>query len=94
MPLRKRKQWNVEDHIQKLSIKLPTRPRSTKRVVKEITLPDLQHALLISARLVDSYGEAYLPYFDRVSLEIEEHLKKQKKLELISRLASISVVSE
>ena len=94
MPIRKRKQWNVEDCLQKLSIRLPTRQRSANRVVKEITLPDLQHALLISARLVDSYGEAYLPYFDRVSFEIEEHLKKQKKLDLVSQLASISVVSE
>ncbi len=52
------------------------RSSSTK---SEVTPDELKHARLIAARLVDKYGDTYLPIFQEISKRYERRLQTQQQ---------------
>lgn len=59
----------------------------------EITLEDLEIALMVCARLVELYGEQCLPMFERAEREYANYYQRQAATERARQLATTGDLS-
>lgn len=57
---------------------------------QEVTIEEGRRALLVGARLVDLYGEIYLPLFERLEAEFMELQRRGSAVERARALARLS----
>ncbi|MBL3591682.1 MAG: hypothetical protein JMN24_18160 [gamma proteobacterium endosymbiont of Lamellibrachia anaximandri] len=79
--------WNVEDYLKRHRPSINTKRQQTGRRInqlskEDITLDDIINAYEVVARIVTIYGDIYLPIFERLHREIEEHKMKNKMLNI------------
>lgn len=58
----------------------------------EVTIDDVQQALIVAARLVDLYGEKCLPIFERLERELAEMLRRSSALDRARQIARASAL--
>lgn len=85
-------EWNLEDCIKRCSPKACTSTNKEvftfiQKTASEITLDDIIDAYAVIARIVTIYGDKYLPIFERLHREIEEHKMKNKMLNIARNVA-------
>jgi len=79
--------WSVELCLQKI-IHGHTAPSTKKSTHKALTAQNLNEALVISAKLVEQYGEEYLFYFDYLTQQLANLHQKSRKRDWIRNLAA------
>lgn len=82
--------WNIEDVIRRYSPNIYHKnsdPIDLPKNVEAISYADIQEIYKLMADIVTEHGEDYLPIFERLHVELEEHMEKRR---LLSKAFEIS----
>lgn len=83
--------WNVNDCLKRCSPNIISYPQArgvdlNNLEAQDITFNDIVDAYKFMAEVVTIYGDKYLPIFERLHREIEEHKEKDELLELAKNI--------
>lgn len=54
---------------------------------EKLTLTEIETAYIQAAKIVDRYGDVYLPIFERLEMERETYIKTEEMLTRAKRIA-------
>lgn len=85
--------WDINELVMKFDPRINnTRrespsPTNTFKKKTDISYQDIKKAYEVAALVVTKYGEVYLPLFERLQSELEDHQRKQKLVDKAKKIA-------
>ena len=86
--------WNIDEIIRRYSPNIDhenSDPIDLPKKIEAISYADIQEIYKLMANIVTEHGEDYLPIFERLHNELEDHMAKRK---LLSKAFKISNKSD
>ncbi len=79
-------EWDIDDYLEKLWPHVPeqltlsfSKASTQKILTADVTTQQLEESYIVMAKVVNTYGERYLPIFERL-LEEKENRENKRKL--------------
>lgn len=86
--------WNIDEIIRRYSPNIDhekVEPIDLPKKIEAISYADIQEIYKLMANIVTEHGEDYLPIFERLHDELDDHMAKRK---LLSKAFEISNKSD
>lgn len=90
------REWHIDDYVERLkpvrmasiSTEFVQTARRHEKIEKhDVTDELLEECYVLVAKIVDCYGDAYLPIFERLHYELEQRRKQKDLINIAKRIS-------